>query len=411
MPKSRILILGGDGYLGWPTAMHFAVQGHQVKVADDYSKRLLCNELSCQPMREMPTLPDRCAKFEELTGNTIEFSLTDCRGYYQLRPLIESFRPHTIIHYAEQPSAPYSMIGYKEAKRTMDNNLNTTLSLAHAVADVDPTIHIVKLGTMGEYGTPNIPIGEGWLTATDGDRSHTFMYPSEPGSLYHATKVADTHMLWLYSKTHNLRVTDIMQGPVYGLDTTETKMHPELATSFHYDPIFGTVINRFVAQAAIGHPLTIYGAGGQTRGFIHLQDVMQAIELVCKYPVEPGNMRIVNQVTELQSIRSLAQLVIGAAHLCKNPVDVDHIPNPREELEEHFFEVECHVLKDLGLEATPMTSVLLADMIRSVIKYKDGIVEEKILPQHSWRHSPTSITEDQLCPSKPDQKILNTASA
>ena len=387
----KIMVLGGDGYLGWPTAMHLAVNGHEVQVVDNYLKRDIAKYAGAESLITPPMLGHRAMVFASCTGLSIDYHMGDCTQYALLRELIYAFQPDAVVHYAELPSAPYSMLGYHEARATMDNNLHTTLALAHAVMEAAPDCHIIKLGTMGEYGTPNVPINEGWLDHHVDGRDQRFLYPAQPGSLYHVTKVQDTHLLWLYCRTHQLRVTDIMQGPVYGLETSETKLHQDLGTSFHYDDLFGTVLNRFVAQAVVGHPLTVYGAGGQTRGFIHLQDVVRCIQLICTNPPDKGNLRIINQITEVQSVLELAEMVQEAADF---PVTIKRVPNPREEAEEHFFEVDASTLRTMGLKPTVMTKELLADMLRTIHGYGAGIKQESILPRHSWRHSPTHIGKD-----------------
>lgn len=388
----KIVILGGNGYLGWPTAMHLSTRGHDVVIVDNYLKEKLSGYHNCHPLVRALHMQERSDLFYNATGKRIDYSHIDCTSYRNLRSVLLQIKPDAVVHYAEIPSAPYSMLDYVSARATLDNNLHTTLALAHAVKDVCPDAHIIKLGTLGEYGTPNAPIQEGWMRVTrEGDngqdQSHVFLYPAEPGSLYHVTKVQDTHLLWLYCKTHGLKVTDVMQGPVYGLSTPETEMHPELMTSFYYDALFGTVLNRFVAQAVISHPLTVYGAGGQTKGFINLRDVVWCIDLMCENPPLAGHLRIVNQFTEVHTVMELAQMVQRAADV---PVSIKQIPNPREEKEEHFYEVEHHVLSEMGLKPTLMTEEVLADMLRTVSLYGELINSDVMLPKHSWRHSPTS---------------------
>jgi len=381
----RILILGGDGYLGWPTAMHLACQGHDVLVVDNYLKRDLSGASSSGSLFPTLLLQERAHAFERETGKTIDYRMADCTNYNNLCDILNGFEPDTIVHYAELPSAPYSMLGYSEAKRTMDNNLNTTLALAHAVMYLELDCHIIKLGTMGEYGTPNVTIEEGWFDVVSDEGEHRFLYPAEPGSMYHVTKVQDTHMLWLYCKTHGLRVTDIMQGPVYGTDTDETILHSDLSTSFHYDDLFGTVVNRFVAQAVCGHPLTVYGAGGQTRGYINLRDVVKCIELIAENPADKGELRIFNQVTEFFTVQQLAEKVRDAALSIGLSCSINAVPNPRKEEEEHFYRVHCDGLTDLGLKPTHMTQDTLVGMIRAVQGHSDRINSKHILPRHGWR--------------------------
>ena len=382
----KIVILGGDGYLGWPTAMHFANQGHDVIVVDDYIKRRIEGRYDARPLVAVPRLTERCKLFQEETGKRIEMREFNCRTFSELRILLSQVKPDAIVHYAELPSAPFSMLGYEQALSTMENNLGVTLALAHAVIEVCPEAHIIKLGTMGEYGTPNAKIREGWLDYEKDGRAHRFLYPAEPGSLYHVTKVQDTHLLWLYTKTHRLRVTDIMQGPVYGMTTPETALSAGLGTSFHYDDLFGTVINRFVTQVVAGVRPTIYGTGGQTRGFIHLRDVLRGIELIASNPPDPGDLRIFNQITAVHRVADLAELVCSVAqeislgHLCP-----EHIDNPRREAEEHFYEVDADGLKALGLEPIPLGYQTIAELIEAILPRKDAINPEVINPRYSWR--------------------------
>ncbi len=305
----RILIMGGDGYLGWPTAMRLAAKGHQVLAADNYLRRNLCLQTSSPPLFATPDLTERAELYRALCGREIKVAIGDLRDYRFLERLFLDFAPEAVVHYAEQPSAPYSMLGHAEARLTLLNNLETTLNLVFAVKEHAPRCQIVKLGTMGEYGTPNIAIEEGWLTVEHKGRRHTFLYPRQGSSLYHTTKVQDTDLLWFYVRTNGLSVTDLMQGPVYGLYTPEAEPDPRLMPFFNYDDIFGTVVNRFLVQAAAGVPLTVFGQGGQTRGYLNLLDTLQCLELALANPVEAGKLRILNQFTEVFSVNQLAELV------------------------------------------------------------------------------------------------------
>lgn len=397
----RVLILGADGYLGWPTAMHFAARGHHVTAVDSYLKRQISERHGCNTLIKMPLLSERCVAFKEETGVGIEHRVIDLMHFTEMRSLLRKAHPDVVIHYAELPSAPYSMMGYREAQITMQNNLNTTLSLAHAVMEAvregRPMPHIIKLGTMGEYGTPNYPVKEGWLDLDGPYGRHRFLYPAEPGSLYHVTKVQDTHLLWLYCRTHGLRVTDIMQGPVYGIETAETRLNPEkLGTSFHYDDLFGTVINRFIAQAVAGHPLTVYGSGGQTRGFIFLRDVLQAVELLANNPADASEYRIVNQISQTEKIRDIAVMVATAARGHGRPdCLIEYVPNPREELEEHGYRVDYQTLTSLGFKPTKMHRGLFVDMINAIAPHRAQIDAHIIRPRFSWRRSPTAADAAQ----------------
>ena len=262
----RVLILGGDGYLGWPTAMDFAAAGHEVVVADNYLRRQIAEATDSEALLSTPTLSERARIFQATTGHVIKVRIGDLSDAEVMFGIVREAMPDTIVHYAEQPSAPYSMRGFPEARLTFQNNLNVTFNCIWAAKDIVPECHIVKLGTMGEYGTPNIDIEEGWLEIEHKGRKDKFLFPRAAGSLYHTTKVLDTDLLWFYVRTYGLRVTDLMQGPVYGLSTDQADLDPRLCPNFHYDDIFGTLVNRFLVQAVAGVPLTVYGGGGQTRG-------------------------------------------------------------------------------------------------------------------------------------------------
>ena len=273
----RVLILGGDGYLGWPTAMAFAAQGHEVCVIDNYLRRTVARQTQSEALMPTPNLNDRAAIFRAVSDMDVRVEIGDVTDYRRLERLFQDFQPEAVIHYAEQPSGPYSMIGYEEAHLTLNNNLNATMNLIWAVLEHAPDCHIIKLGTMGEYGTPNIDIEEGWIEIEHKGRKDKFLYPRAAGSLYHTTKVLDTDLLWFYVRTFGLRVTDLMQGPVYGLFTPESEQDERLLPNFHYDDIFGTVVNRFLVQAVAGVPLTVYGKGGQIRGYLNLNDTLQCV--------------------------------------------------------------------------------------------------------------------------------------
>lgn len=380
----RILILGGDGYLGWPTAMHFANKGHDVIAVDNYLRRNIAKETDSEALFPNPDLPERAKIFEATTGKKIRVEIGDCADMSFMERLFKEFQPETVIHYAEQPSAPYSMKGYDEAALTLDNNLKATFNMIWAVMQFAPECHIVKLGTMGEYGTPNIDIEEGWLEVEHKGRSQKFLYPRQAGSLYHTTKVLDTDLLWFYVRTHDLKVTDLMQGPVYGFLTPEAEMDDRLKPNFHYDDIFGTLINRFLVQAVHGTPLTVYGKGGQTRGYLDLRDTLQCVELACNNPVEHGDMRILNQFVEQFSVNQMAERVKRVGDQMGFNVEVKSIPNPRKEAEDHYYNAANTGFKELGLEPHILTDEVLGEMLVQVSKYKDQIDGSKILPRVKW---------------------------
>jgi UDP-sulfoquinovose synthase len=381
----RILVLGGDGYLGWPTAMAFAAKGHEVWAVDNYLRRGIAQETRSEALMANPNLEDRADVFAAVTGHKIKAVIADCADYRVQSRIFQEFQPEAVIHYAEQPSAPYSMMGFDAARRTLNNNLNVTFNVVWAVMEYAPECHIVKLGTMGEYGTPNIDIEEGWLEIDHHGRKDKFLYPRQAGSLYHTTKVLDTDLLWFYTRIYGIRVTDLMQGPVYGLSTAEADQDKRLLPNFHYDDIFGTVVNRFLVQAVAGVPLTVYGKGGQTRGYLNLKDTLQCIELAALNPVERGTLRILNQFTEQFTVNEIAQKVQHVGNRMGLNVEIQSIENPRKEAEEHYYNAKHHGLLELGLKPHYMTDDVVAKMLEEVLKYKDSIDRGKILPRVRWK--------------------------
>lgn len=380
----RVMVLGGDGYLGWPTTMSLAAQGHEVLSVDNYLRRTIAQQTSSEALMPCPNLEDRAVIFRDVVGPEVDVRIGDVADYRVLSNLFEEFAPDAVVHYAEQPSAPYSMRGFDEAHLTLNNNLNATFNLIHAVLEYRPNCHIVKLGTMGEYGTPNIVIEEGWLDVTHKGREQRFLYPRQAGSLYHTTKVLDTDLLWFYVRTFDLRVTDLMQGPVYGLSTDEADQDDRLLPNFHYDDVFGTVVNRFLVQAVAGVPLTVYGKGGQVRGYLNLRDTMQCIDLALGSPPEAGELRVMNQFTETFSVNELASKVAAVGNAMGLDVKVESVPNPRREAEDHFYEPAHTALLDLGLSPTLMTDEVLSAMLEQVLKYRDEVRVDRILPRVRW---------------------------
>src|SRR5713226_5374617 len=304
----RILVLGGDGYLGWPTAMYLSRRGHRVAVLDNFAKRRWEMELNVEPLMPIRTLHDRVKAWEEVTGLKIELFVGDLRNYGVVEGLLDGFRPEAIVHYGEQPSAPYSMIDHNRAVFTQINNVTGTLNVLWSMKKVAPECHLVKLGTMGEYGTPNIDIEEGFIEIDYKGRHDVLPYPKQPGSFYHLSKVHDSHNIMFACRAWKLASTDLHQGVVYGIETDETRLDERLATSFHYDETFGTALNRFCVQAVAGIPLTVYGKGGQKRGFLDIRDTIQCVELALLNPARRGEFRVFNQFTETFSVEELAKL-------------------------------------------------------------------------------------------------------
>jgi UDP-sulfoquinovose synthase len=383
----RIGVLGGDGYCGWATALYLSGRGHTVAIVDNFARRHWDYQLGVQTLTPIRPLPERIAAWQEATGNEIELFTGDVTDYDFLRSFVEDFEPEAVIHFAEQRSAPYSMIDRKHAVFTQVNNVVGTLNLLFALSELQPECHLVKLGTMGEYGTPNIDIEEGYLTIEHNGRKDVLPYPKQPGSFYHLSKVHDSHNLMFACKIWGLRATDLNQGVVYGTVTSETMRHEALVNRFDYDEVFGTVLNRFCVQAAAGHPLTIYGSGGQTRGFLDIRDTVRCIELACLNPAEPGECRVFNQFTEQFSVLELAQLVQKAGQKLGLEVDVEHLPDPRVELEEHYYNAKHSKLIDLGLKPHYLSDSLLDSLVNIAIEYRDRIDSSMLLPRVNWRES------------------------
>ena len=380
----KVLILGGDGYLGWPTAMSFAAAGYDVTVADNYLRRSIAESTDSDPLMLVPNLTERSQIFEAVSGKKISVRIGDLSDSDFMFKLVQEALPDTIIHYAEQPSAPYSMRGFNEARETFQNNLDVTFNCIWAVKDIVPECHLIKLGTMGEYGTPNIDIEEGWIDIEHKGRKDKFLFPRAAGSLYHTTKVLDTDLLWFYVRTHDLRVTDLMQGPVYGLSTPEADLDPRLWPTFNYDDIFGTVVNRFLVQAVAGVPLTVYGEGEQTRGYLDLRDTLQCVKLAAENAADLGELRIFNQLTETFTVNELAARIKKVGDQMGLGVEIKSIQNPRKEKEEHYYNPTHSGLIELGLQPHYMTDESLGIMLERIISNRDRIVLDRIMPRVSW---------------------------
>jgi UDP-sulfoquinovose synthase len=380
----RILVLGADGYLGWPTCMHFANRGHEVCAVDNYYRRLIADQTDSNALVTNPLLPERCEIFENEFGKQIDCRIGDLSNLEFVLELFADVRPDIVIHYAEQPSAPYSMIGPKEAQSTFNNNLGVTFNVIWGMIEHCPDAHLIKLGTMGEYGTPNIDIEEGWINIEHKGRTDKFLFPRAAGSLYHTTKVLDTDLLWFYVRLYNLKVTDLMQGPVYGLETNETRINENLMPNFHYDDLFGTVVNRFLIQAIAGIPLTVYGKGGQTRGYLNLKDTLQCVELAALNSPASGELKIYNQLTETFTVNALAEKIKLAGENIGLAVEIKNIENPRKEKENHYYNPASTGLIDLGLKPHLLTEDVVEGMLRYLSEKKQNIKVRRILPRVKW---------------------------
>ena len=382
----RILILGGDGYLGWPTAMYFSNRGHEVHAVDNYLRRTAHREAGTDSLTPIgPSLPERAAAFHEITGRQIGTTEGDLTEWAVVERLFRDFEPEAIVHYGEMPSAPYSMIDREHAVFTQTNNVVNTLNVLYAMAEFAPESHLVKLGTMGEYGTPNIDIEEGYIEIAHHGRTDVLPFPKIPGSMYHLSKVHDSHNVHFACRIWGLRATDLNQGVVYGIQTEETALDERLNTRFDYDEVFGTALNRFCLQAVIGHPLTVYGTGGQTRGYLNIVDTLRCVELAVANPAAGGEFRVFNQFTEQFSVRELAELVQKAGAQVGLTVEVRHVDNPRVEMEEHYYNATHTKLLDLGLEPHLLSETLIESMFTEIERYRDRVILDHIDPKTRWR--------------------------
>jgi UDP-sulfoquinovose synthase len=381
----KIAVLGGDGYCGWATALYLSQKGHSIAIVDNYLRRQWDHELGAQTLTPIRPLTDRLRVWQNLTGKTIELFVGDVADYDFLSTTFKDFQPDAVVHFAEQRSAPYSMIDRKHAVFTQVNNVVGTLNVLFAIRELNTDCHLIKLGTMGEYGTPNIDIEEGYITIEHNGRRDVLPFPKQPGSFYHLSKVHDSHNMMFACKIWGLRATDLNQGVVYGTTTDETAMDEALINRFDYDDVFGTVLNRFCVQAAIGQPLTVYGKGGQTRGFLDIRDTVRCVELACENPAKKGECRVYNQFTERFSVLDLAHMVESAGKKLGLSVEIDHLPDPRVEAEEHYYNAKHSKLVDLGLEPHLLSDALLDSLVNIALQYRDRIDASLMLPQVNWR--------------------------
>ena len=343
-------------------------RGITVSIVDSFVRRQWDFELGVQTLTPIRTLPERLRVWKQLTGLDIETSSGDITDYAFLAEVIERERPDAVVHFAEQRAAPYSMIDRQHAVFTQVNNVVGTLNLLFAIREHAPDCHLVKLGTMGEYGTPNIDIEEGYITIEHNGRTDTLPYPKQPGSFYHLSKVHDSHNIMFTCRIWGLRATDLNQGVVYGTMTDEVALDEALVNRFDYDEVFGTVLNRFCVEAAVGEPLTVYGSGGQTRGYIDIRDTVRCIELACLSPAAPGEFRVFNQFTEQFSVLELAGLVQTAGAHLGYDVRIEHLPDPRVEKEEHYYNAKHSKLLDLGLEPHFLSESLLDSLMNIAVQ-------------------------------------------
>ncbi|MFN5955431.1 MAG: NAD-dependent epimerase/dehydratase family protein [Dolichospermum sp.] len=380
----KVLVIGGDGYCGWATALYLSNRGYEVGILDSLVRRHWDNELGVETLTPIAPIQQRLQRWQDLNSKSIDLFIGDITNYEFLHKALHQFQPTAIVHFGEQRSAPFSMIDREHAVLTQVNNVVGTLNLLYIMREDFPDCHLVKLGTMGEYGTPNIDIEEGYITIEHNGRKDTLPYPKQPGSMYHLSKVHDSHNIHFACRIWGLRATDLNQGIVYGVLTDETGMDELLINRLDYDGVFGTALNRFCIQATVGHPLTVYGKGGQTRGFLDIRDTVRCIELAIANPAEPGEFRVFNQFTELFSVGDLAMMVKKAGNAMGLNVDINHIDNPRVEKEEHYFNAKNTKLLDLGLQPHLLSDSLLDSLLNFAVKYQNRVDHKQILPKVSW---------------------------
>ncbi|MHB8574549.1 MAG: NAD-dependent epimerase/dehydratase family protein [Dehalococcoidia bacterium] len=381
----KVLVLGGDGYCGWPTALHLSDAGHEVAIVDSFVRRQIDGELGLGSLTPIRPLKERVRAWCAVSGQPIAVEPGDLLDWEFLRDVIARHRPDAVVHFAEQRSAPYSMIDRGHAVYTQHNNVIGTLNLLFALHEIAPACHLVKLGTMGEYGTPNIDIEEGFIDIEHNGRRDRLPFPKQPGSFYHLSKVHDSNNIHFACRTWGLRATDLNQGVVYGVLTPQTARDPRLVNRFDYDDVFGTALNRFCVQAAIGHPLTVYGRGGQTRGFLDIRDTVRCVQLAIEHPLARGEYRVFNQFTEQFSVGRLAELVVDASAKLGIDARIEHVPNPRVELEEHYYNAKYTRLLDLGLVPHKLSAALLDSLLSVAIAHRDRVDPTIIDASVTWR--------------------------
>jgi UDP-sulfoquinovose synthase len=416
LTKKTVVVLGVDGYLGWATALHLSQAGHDVVGIDSLVRRQWDRECGTQSLLPIKSMPQRVSLWHRLTGRTIDWRKMDLRDAGAVTTLVRDVQPDALIHFAEQRSAPFSMIDLPHASLTQVNNLVGTLNLLFALRDHAPKAHLIKLGTMGEYGTPNIDIEEGFIVIKHNGREDRLPFPMQPGSFYHLSKLHDSHNIQFACRIWGLRATDLHQGVVYANHTDEVAMHAGLATRFDYDAIWGTVLNRFCIQAALGLPLTVYGKGGQTRGFLDIRDTVACVQLALEHPADEGEYRVFNQFTEQFSVKALAEKVrdARAAHGLKT--SIVHLPNPRVEREEHYYNAKHQKLLDLGLQPHLLGDTLIESVIGMVERYAARVDPVELeQPNVDWRRGGTAGWQKTAAKAAPSQTkarpvvVLSTA--
>jgi UDP-sulfoquinovose synthase len=400
----RVLVLGGDGFCGWPTTLYLSDRGHDVTIVDNLSRRKIDIDLEVESLTPIRPIGERIRAWQELTGRTVGFIQLDLAAEYdRLVAVLRELRPDAIVHFAEQRAAPYSMRTAATKRYTVDNNVRATHNLLTALVDTGLDAALAHLGTMGVYGygwSGTAPIPEGYLTVRvptpDGDLEREILHPANPGSVYHMTKTLDQLMFAFYAKNDGLRITDLHQGIVWGTQTDQTSRDERLINRFDYDGDYGTVLNRFLMQAAIGHPLTVHGTGGQTRAFIHIRDTVRCIELAITNPPTAGDrVQVLNQITETHQVLDLAKLVADTTG-----ADVAYLPNPRREAEQNDLIVRNDQFLALGLEPTTLSEGLLEECTQIAAKYRHRADPTKIIARSVWNAG--METSDDLLTELPD---------
>ncbi|HRA65365.1 MAG: NAD-dependent epimerase/dehydratase family protein [Caldilinea sp.] len=386
--QERVIVLGGDGFCGWPTSLRLSHEGYDVTIVDNLSRRKIDVELGCQSLTPIQPIERRLQSWQQLTGKEIDYrNLNIAEDYQELEQLIQEVRPKAIVHFAEQRAAPYSMKSPRHKRYTVDNNTNGTHNVLCAIVESGLDIHLVHLGTMGVYGygTAGLSIPEGYLTVkvdvNGAEHEIEIPYPPHPGSIYHMTKTLDALLFYYYNKNDDVRVTDLHQGVVWGTNTEETLLHPDLINRFDWEGDYGTVLNRFLVQAAVGHPLTVHGSGGQTRAFIHIRDTVRCISLAIQHPpAHKERVKIFNQATETHRVRNLADLVSRLTG-----AEVRYYVNPRNEAWENELVIHNEQFLELGLRPITLSDGLLQEVIEVAARYRDRVDVAKIIADSRWR--------------------------